>query len=87
MSETYIYGGKPTKTEKADGVAGTLLRSSGNNYIFRVYGKNGSFIDYAIRHDDLSITIDQDALASFYTLDEETAILDHSPSVLGLAKS
>ncbi len=83
MLDTYIYGGKPAKTEKAEGVTGMLIYGA-EGYKFRVYNKDHSFIDYKIRHDDLSITIDQDALASFYILDENTAILDHSPSVLGL---
>ncbi|MEX2281204.1 MAG: hypothetical protein WEE89_01825 [Gemmatimonadota bacterium] len=39
--------------------------------------------DYDIRHDDLPVTIDADALAAFYTVGERT-ILDHSPEVLGL---
>ena len=83
MSETYIYGGKPAKTESAEGIKGILIHGV-DGYSFRVYGKDHSFVDYKIRHDDLSITIDQDALASFYFIDEETAILDHSPGVLGL---
>jgi hypothetical protein len=83
MTETYIYGGKPVKTENAEGVKGILIHGV-DGYIFRVYSEDGSFVDYKIRHDDLPVTIDQDALASFYFLDEETAILDHSPGVLGL---
>ena len=83
MSDTYIYGGKSAKTESAEGVTGMLIHGI-DGYSFRVYGKEGSYIDYKIRHDDLSVTIDQDALASFYVLDGETAILDHSPSILGL---
>ncbi len=81
-----IYGDKSTKTENAANISGVLIRSIGG-YKFRVYGENSSFVDYEIKHDDLSITIDQDALASFYKVDEDTAILDHSPSVLGLSKS
>ena len=83
MPETYIYGGKPSKTESAEGVKGVLVHGV-DGYSFRVYSKDGSFVDYKIRHDDLPITIDQDALASFYILNKEVAILDHSPSVLGL---
>lgn len=86
MTDTYLYGEKPVKTEKAEGVKGILIREAGD-YKFRVYDEEYNFIDYDIRHDDLAITIDQDALASFYVIDEETAILDHSPSVLGLKKA
>lgn len=86
MPENYIYGSKIARVEKAEGVTGMLIRGL-NGYKFRVYREDDSFTDYDLRHDDLSITIDQDALASFYVFDEETAILDHSPSVLGLSPS
>jgi len=48
----------------------------GGIIFFRVYQNDGEFTDYDISHDELSITIDTDAMASF--------ALDHSPSVLGL---
>lgn len=51
--------------------------------VFRVYYDRERFTDYEIRHDDLSVTIDTDALASFYKVGERD-ILDHSPQVLGL---
>ena len=87
MSESYLYGGKPVKTENAEGVTGVLIRSYDGEYYFKVHAEDGSEKSYRIRHDDLSITIDQNALASFYEIDEETAILDHSPRVLGLKKA
>ncbi|MDR6983370.1 hypothetical protein J2X32_002004 [Rheinheimera pacifica] len=34
-------------------------------------------------HDDLEVTIDSSALASFYHNDD-IAVLDHSPAVLGV---
>ena len=51
--------------------------------MFRVYRDREHFTDHEIRHDDLSITIDADALAAFYKVGERR-ILDHSPQVLGL---
>jgi hypothetical protein len=58
MSETYIYGGRPAQTKKAEGITGMLIHGS-EGYKFRVYGEGNSFTDYKIIHDDLSITIDQ----------------------------
>lgn len=61
---------------------GVLIRS-GTELLFRVYRNDGSFTDYDIYHDDLSVTIDPDELASFYS-DDERYLLDHSPSIFGL---
>jgi hypothetical protein len=41
--------------------------------------------DYALRHDDLSVTIGADELAAFYKVGER-GILDHDPGVLGLRR-
>ena len=41
--------------------------------------------DYEVLHDDLSVTIDVDAMAAFYRVGERD-VLDHSPDVLGLKK-
>ena len=86
MSQTYIYGGKASATTPAEGVKGILIRTIDGEYLFKVNSEDGTSKTYELRHDDLSITIDKDALASFYEIDEETAVLDHSPSVLGLSK-
>ncbi|MDR2207812.1 MAG: hypothetical protein LBE22_02410 [Azoarcus sp.] len=82
----YYYGNKVAQVTPAEGVQGMLIRLGGGGFAFRVYTDNGEFIDYDIRHDDLSITIDKDALASFYRIGEHD-ILDHSPQVLGLKKA
>ncbi len=82
MSDKFIYGEKVADVTSAENVKGILIRS-GSIYYFRVYQNDGEFTDYNINHDDLSITIDADALASFYT-DGENFALDHSPNVLGL---
>ncbi len=78
----YRYSGKPAEVTSANGVSGVLIRTS-EGLRFRVYDENHDFIDYHINHDDLSVTIDPDALASFYT-DGTHYSLDHSPGVLGL---
>ncbi|VAW72366.1 hypothetical protein MNBD_GAMMA12-1752 [hydrothermal vent metagenome] len=69
----------------ADTVSGILIKLFGGGYAFRVYHdkKKERFTDYELRHDDLSVTIDSDALASFYSAGENH-VLDHSPNVLGL---
>ena len=85
MKHKYLYGGRPAETESADGAKGVLIRARDGTLMFRVYHGNEGFTDYAIRHDDLSVTIDKDALATFYRVGEDY-ILDHSPQVLGLKK-
>lgn len=78
----YRYGQRVFDTKNAAGVKGVLI-SSADGYCFRVYSECGDFIDYTLLHDDLEVTIDATALASFY-INEDSALLDHSPSVLGL---
>ena len=85
MSEKYIYGGKSVDVIPAAGVKGVLIRS-GSEYFFRVYRDDSTFFDYEILHDDLSVTIDSDELAAFYS-DGEHHTLDHSPSVFDLKKA
>jgi hypothetical protein len=88
MTETrhYLYGGKAAQVTPAAGVRGILIRTFGGKIAFRVYTGDGEFIDYDIRHDDLSVTIDDDELAAFYRVDGHD-ILDHSPQVLGLKEA
>ena len=81
-SQLHYLGAKCTVTP-AQGVKGVLIKTFGDSYCFRVYYPSGAFTDYELRHDDLSVTISPDALATFYT-DGERNILDHSPQVLGL---
>ena len=78
-----LYGGRETAVTDAGGVEGMLLRSMDGSYFFRIYHADKTFADYRLRHNDLSITIEEDELASFYLLEDEN-ILDHSPEVLGL---
>lgn len=84
-NDTYIYRKKPCSVEDASGVKGMLLRS-GSTYFFRIYETDGSFRDYDLAHDDLAVTIDDGALASFYRGDGINT-LDHSPRVFGLKKA
>lgn len=85
MTHKYLYGTQPAEVESAAGVSGILIRTMGGEMMFRVYHDHERFTDYEIRHDDLSVTIDKDALAAFYAVGER-AVLDHSPEVLGLRK-
>jgi len=83
MSGKYLYGGQPAEVESAEGLKGVIIRTLDGALTFRVYHDREHFTDYEIRHDDLSVTIDADALAAFYKVGER-CILDHSPQVLGL---
>ena len=85
MKYKYLYGGKPAEVKPAAGVKGVLIRAFNGALMFRVHHDHERFTDYEIRHDDLSVTIDEDALAAFYKVGENH-ILDHSPEVLGLKK-
>lgn len=80
-----MYGSRPAEAAPAGGVRGVLCKSvDGGCYVFRVYADDQTFVDYELRHDDLTVTIAEDELASFYRVGDEH-ILDHSPGVLGLA--
>ncbi|MBU1309984.1 MAG: hypothetical protein KKE30_10675 [Gammaproteobacteria bacterium] len=78
----YTYGKTACEATDAANVRGVLV-STADGYCFRVYDNSGDFIDYQLLHDDLEVTIDSSALASFYQNDD-IAVLDHSPAVLGL---
>lgn len=82
MTKKYIYGGRVCDVTPGGGVKGILIRS-GSELLFRVYEIEGTFTDYDILHDDLSVTIDSTELASFYSCGENHS-LDHSPNVFGL---
>ena len=84
-TDKYLYGGQPAEVEPAAGVKGVIIRALDGTLMFRVYHDRERFTDYEIRHDDLSVTIDEDALAAFYKVGEHD-ILDHGPQVLGLKK-
>lgn len=81
------YGTSVVEARPAEGVTGVLCHgASGGPTFFRVYGAEGAFTDYTVRHEELAVTIAPDAMASFYILGEEP-VLDHSPQVLGLQRS
>lgn len=78
------YGDKHAVARSAAGVSGVICRDAFHGQpFFRVYDEAGEFIDYELRHDDLSVTISPEAMASFYRVGERD-VLDHSPQVLGL---
>ena len=85
MNNKYLYGNVPAEVDSAEGAQGMIIRSFDGSFMFRVYRDPEHFTDYEIRHDDLSVTIDADALEAFYKVGERN-ILDHSPPVLGLKK-
>ena len=72
----------------ANGVSGVLCRNAvDGSCFFRVYDSDHNYMDYLLIHDDLSVTISKDAMASFYRSGDEPPLeyfLDHSPEVLGL---
>jgi hypothetical protein len=87
MKQQYRYGDKPAEVRPAAGVKGMLIRSFNGEILFRVYHNDNRdhFTDYAIRHDDLQVTIAEDEQAAFYTIGQDN-IIDHSPEVLGFEK-
>ncbi len=76
--------GKILQETSASGIKGMFLQTlSPEKFFFRVYHGDGVFDDYEILHDDLSVTIDEDALASFYENETGDKFLNHSPNVFG----
>lgn len=71
----------------AAGVTGLLCRTADGSFFFRVKGNGDKFEDYHIRHDDLTVTISANELASFYKFPNGEGLLDHSSSVLGLKEA
>ena len=70
-----------TKPKSAKGLRGHIIDCFDGNYYFRVYDADHNFVDYALRHCDLAVVIDDD---DAYLYDEEfSARLDHAPSTLG----
>ena len=67
--------------QPANGVTGQLLQLVTGQTVFRVYDNNHNFVDYDLKHTDLTVTItDEDA---FFYRDEYTDVLDHAPTTLG----
>ena len=61
----------------AKGTKGCLIYTMNEEFVFRVYQEDKTFIDYDILHYDLDITIDSDD-ATFYEFKDGRSILDHS---------
>ena len=79
-----LPGRADAQARPADGTTGFICKDAINRKpFFRVYEPDGTFTDYALRHDDLEVTITHEALASFYKL-KDRYVLDHNPEVLGL---
>ena len=77
-------GGRILREKSANGTKGMLLRTnSPKKFFFRIYHDVATFDDYQILHDDLSVTIDEDSLASFYENEAGDKFFDHSPKVFG----
>lgn len=69
------------KPKSANGVQGHLLTLTDGTMVFRVYDADHNFVDYDLKHSDLTVTItDEDA---FFYRDEYTDALDHAPETLG----
>ena len=72
------------QTKSANGVRGHLLNLIDGTVVFRVYDADHNFVDYALDHSDLTVTID-DEDAYFYR-DKQGDKLDHAPRTLGLTQ-
>jgi hypothetical protein len=69
------------KAQSANGVTGHLIQIFTGQTVFRVYDDNQNFVDYDLRHSDLTVTItDEDA---YFYRDEYNDVLDHAPETLG----
>jgi hypothetical protein len=65
----------------AKGLRGHIIDSFDGSYFFRVYDADHNFVDYDLRHCDLTVIIDDED--AFLYEDEFSATLDHSPGTLG----
>lgn len=77
---------RQTNPVSAKGVTGFIIWT-GENYIFRVYGEDGTFIDRNILHCDLEVTIASDD-AYFYDTpyNKYSGCIDHAPETLGITE-
>jgi hypothetical protein len=72
------------KYRNANKQKGIILRSiDGGPSLFRIYGKNHSFKDYEILHQDIQVQILDDSAEFLESMDGETFVLDYSRKVLG----
>ena len=88
LKEKYIYARRTCTVSDAAGVTGILCKTTREGrsaFFLRVKEPMGGFTDYDLLHDDLTVTIAQDALASFYSGPGVSA-LEHGPQVLGLCR-
>jgi hypothetical protein len=68
----------------ADGVKGVICRNAVTGKpFFRIYTGDGHFEDYDLHHDELSVKIDDNAMAALYRCPDRSS-LDHNPQVLGI---
>ena len=72
------------KITNANGVEGMLLNPyhKDGKWVFRVY-RNGTFTDYALRHSDLRVIINDDD-AFFYEDEHGEATINHNSVTLGI---
>ena len=82
MKKSYKYGNGTASVRQANGISGILIRGIEGRYWLRVRVNEDEFVDYALKHSDLSITID-DSDSAFYKIGDQ-CILDHAPETLGL---
>jgi len=76
---------KTFKYRNADKQIGLLLKTFAHDggFCFRIYGKNGTFKDYDILHDDIRVQILDDSAEFLESEDGEELYLDYSRKVLG----
>ncbi len=78
-------GGRLLKEQNAAGTKGVLCRSfedAKTLYFFRVYRDKETFDDYKLLHCDLSVTINENELASFYEDENGDKYLDETPETM-----
>jgi hypothetical protein len=68
VSERYRYGGALAEAMPAAGSKGVILLSFDGRPVFRVYDDAGRLTDFDLRHEEPSVTIALDDLASFYKI-------------------
>jgi hypothetical protein len=72
------------KYRNANKQKGIILTSiDGGPSLFRIYGKNYSFKDYEILHQDIQVQILDDSAEFLESMDGETFVLDYSRKILG----
>jgi hypothetical protein len=69
----------------AEGAQGVLLSTVDGRLVFRIYAKDHTFVDFDVRHTDLSVSI-IDTDAYFYQEPNGHQWLDHSPDTLGIGE-